>query len=237
MALWLQDHADLIGALASVGMLGIWLLYLHLFYRSFRDHQRPMLIIHEGGEATIDAVVAVANMSDPPVHVAVVLVDLVTDGAMITFQPPPRDDATRPVLTQRHQGPLRQGDHVEIGSLRDLLAYGRRLLDTDAATAGPRPDAAPGGDERMTTASEVAVRVVGFVGSGAGLVGTRRRFVIDGTAGSERVRPATPLPGLRAGRRSHREVREWLEASYDLPRRARLDDGSERHRRRNDHAQ
>lgn len=36
MGQWLNDHSEVVAAMANVAMVVIWLLYLQLFYRMFR---------------------------------------------------------------------------------------------------------------------------------------------------------------------------------------------------------
>lgn len=195
---WLGRNAEVLSLFASIGMLLIWLLYLQLFYTSYKLQQRPNLLIHQAAGFDLASLCMIANMSERNVHVAALLVDAERDGERVSFLPAPRspdpihdDDPIRMV----HQGPLPQGGYFIVGQFRSLVAEADRRL----------PTGSEGADLRLT------IRVVAFVGSQLFPAGARRTFDVREFGPRMEVRPSSTMPQQLSARRQREVVQEWLE--------------------------
>jgi hypothetical protein len=197
---WLMEHADLLSAISSIGMLVIWVLYLHLFFLTYRNQRRPNLLIHQADGFDLDSRCVIANMSETAVHVVAVLIDVEREGSSRTFQPRPaqEDDGGDP-LAHTRQGPLPSASYMDVGSFGALV---------EAADDGRRQTSEEALDLRLT------VRLVAFVGSKLYPAGAMRRFDVRGRRGDAEVRPENHLPIQLSNWRQRRVVRSWLEEAH-----------------------
>lgn len=125
MWIWLQDNHGILSALSSLAMLGVWVLYLQLFYSSYRHQIRPKILITRGGGDTIASRCMVTNMSPEIIFVQAVFLRLsfpnreqiysLSEADRAGFSPADR-------RTELVQGPLRSGDFLDLGSFEDLLS-------------------------------------------------------------------------------------------------------------------
>lgn len=60
---WIVAHAELVSASANFGILLIWAVYAHLFYRQHRRQDRPRIIIDQMLGRGQKSLCVVANMS------------------------------------------------------------------------------------------------------------------------------------------------------------------------------
>lgn len=124
MWIWLKENHGIISALSSFAMLGVWMLYLQLFYSSYRHQIRPKILITRGGGNTIAARCIITNMSPEIIFVQAVFLRLsfadreqlysLSEADRAGFSPPDR-------RSELVQGPLRSGDFLELGSFEELL--------------------------------------------------------------------------------------------------------------------
>ena len=198
---WLRENVSLVSAVASLATVVIWLLYLHLFYRSYRMHERPHLVIKQGHGFDLDTPCFVSNMSQQAVDVLAVLVRAERADDHVTFAA--AESSERPPESRRINEPLTAGNLLELGTFRSILQQAEDLL--------------PQGDHG-TEAEEVEleVRVVALVGAQQVPRGAWRRFRIFPAGANRRVRPTDVLPQQLASRRQRRLARAWLEQAQDL---------------------
>lgn len=196
---WLQEHAAVLSALASIGMMLIWVIYAWLFYQEFRRQRGSVLFIHEAGSGEPGSVCVLVNLSREPVHVLCSLAS--RDGTIVPLRDSSVQDDPSPVRRAR-QGPLGSGEAMPLASFRDIREALNRVSD-------------PG---READAQLVEVRVAAIHGLREWPVGARRRFRVYGP--SERVTPATAWTRQLRSRRHAREVQQWVDLSTDgsLPR-------------------
>lgn len=189
---WLQQHANVISALASTGMMLIWVVYAWLFYQEFRRQRGAHLFIQATGDRQRGSSCLLVNLSSETVHVLGSLA--AGDDAVVRL----RDLSGRDNLSAAERamlGPLGAGQAMDLGSFDDI----RRELD-DAS----RRD----GDTRETAVIEI--RVAAIHGFREWPVGARRRFRLDP---SGRVAPEGYFTEQLHSRHQAREVQEWVEAS------------------------
>ena len=204
MLTWIRDNVDLLNMLSSFGMLAIWLLYLQLFYRSYRRARKPNLLIHQANGFGLDSICMIANMSATNVHVAALLIDAESGDDAVTFQPgPTRPDPVEDddPLSGLHVGPLTQGSYFRVGTFRTMVA--------EAVSRIPE---APGREEPL----RLGVRLVAFVGPELEPIGARRTFEVSRDGERVEVRATELLPEQLAHRRQRRIARRWLEEAQEL---------------------
>lgn len=132
MLAFLQDNAPVISALASLGTVAIWTIYLHIFVQGHRRQLKPMLIINRGEGRDLSARCLITNMSQEPVYIQSVVANLISDGDRYTAYITDAEDIRSggdPTGWQRltRQGPLASGMMVDMGSFECILDYAARV--------------------------------------------------------------------------------------------------------------
>ncbi|EKF57738.1 hypothetical protein QWE_19623 [Agrobacterium albertimagni AOL15] len=125
MWFWLKENHAIVSALSSLAMLGVWMLYLHLFYSSYRHQIRPKILITRGGGDTVAARCIVTNMSSETIFVQAVFLRLSYPDREQIYSLSETDRAGFSPSDRRSelvQGPLRSGDFLDLGSFEDLLS-------------------------------------------------------------------------------------------------------------------
>ena len=211
MLSWFQENANLLSMLSSFAMLVVWLLYLQLFYQSFKRQRQPNLLIHQANGFDLGSLCMIANMSVSNVHIAALLVDASRGDAAVTFRPAPM--ASDPLeaddpLRNAHVGPLAQGGYHTVGTFRTLVAEAEaRLAESDDAGSTDTED---------EDVLQLTVRIVAFVGPELHPIGARRTFEITSAGGVVDVRARFMLPEQLSSRRQRRIAARWLEEAQAL---------------------
>lgn len=193
---WIIQHAAFLSFIANALMLGVWVAYLHLFWRSYRRQLRATVVVSRGAGAGLDSLCLVSNMSAEPIFIEGMIVIAERDGerrgAAVTNLSDIIEDAAH-VRRPAREGPLKPGEYVTVGTFRDLLG----LADPAA------------GDPPQTEALEIWI--VADFSSEADLVFARRRFRIAARGERLVLRP----DGLETRRitraAERREVEEMLQ--------------------------
>lgn len=179
---WLKENSDVIGALASVGMLVVWLLYLQVFLILYRRQVKPTVLIEIGEGAGLDRRCLVINMSGEAIAIQSLICSLHSEETTITRsvtnveidgdEPSLGSDGNRPA-----ENPISPGGMLDVGSYGELL----KRLRIEAGTA-PRslPDEA-----------QLEVQVVAAYGSDDLPVSALRCFQVRVGGGKGAVRPLT----------------------------------------------
>lgn len=123
---WIVDHSDTVNAASSMAMLFVWMAYLQVFLRSYRRQVRPKIVINRAAGSALDAHCFVSNMSSEAMYLESVIVTVnngeqtathtVTDVDTLDGDQPPEDPRER-----THQGPLRPGEYMSLGTFHELL--------------------------------------------------------------------------------------------------------------------
>lgn len=190
----------LFSALASLATVIIWVLYLHLLYRSIEARERPHLVIKQGHGFGLDTPCYVSNMSQQAVDVLAVLVRAERAGEHVTFAV--AESLERPPENRWIDEPLKAGSLLELGTFRSLVQQAESLL----------PERPRARNEDV----ELEVRIVALVGAQQVPRGAWRRFRISPDGAHRRVRPTDVLPQQLASSRQRRLARTWLEQAQTL---------------------
>ncbi len=134
----LQQNSDLISMAASLAMVVIWLIYLQLFWRSYRRQLRASVIIHLGAGSGMDAQCLISNMSAEAIHIeGIILVLTRGDESWRTTVTTAggASPKTGSMSVPHHEGPLASGGYINIGRLQDLVdrALSNVKEDTEAS--------------------------------------------------------------------------------------------------------
>jgi hypothetical protein len=202
MLAWIGNHAAIISAVTSVGMLIVWVIYLDLFLRSYRLQRKPHLLIKQDGTYRLESHCLISNMSEYAVDVSAVLVDVEWGPYACTLQPMsgsiPEDSAS-PMT------PLQAGSYLQIGTFRDFL---------DRATEAFRTQ----GSADMPKVASIEVRLVAFVGAQQIPRGARRRFRVTFGDEVDYLEPIDVVPRQLVSSKHQRMARAWLEEALRLGR-------------------
>ncbi|MGC0225622.1 hypothetical protein [Pseudooceanicola nitratireducens] len=122
---FIRQNSELVQIGASLTTTVVWLVYLHVLLKGFRDQRRSSLLINRGGGEDLDARCLVSNMGAQPAYLLDVLAGIETkDGpgvaSVVDRQELRREELERPT-EMTGQGPLPSGGYVDIGSFRDIL--------------------------------------------------------------------------------------------------------------------
>lgn len=171
---FLQANAPLVSAVASVGTLSIWAIYLHIFVSGYQRQIKPMLIINRVEGSGSDARCFVTNMSRDPVHIQSVVAKVTTaEDEYIAYITDAEDvrQAGNPSGWERltRQGPLQSGTMVDMGSYECILDY----------VASTCCDANGFAQSKLAEeATELEITILGIYGSEDLLIGATRVFAM-----------------------------------------------------------
>ncbi|WP_172292444.1 hypothetical protein [Pseudoruegeria sp. HB172150] len=140
MLQWFQQNGQVLNLAVNFAMVGIWIVYLQLFWRSYRRQLSANILISRGAGAGMGARCLISNMSAEYVFIEGVIL-LLRRG----------EESWSTVIThseglgangeqgwKRNEGPLAAGDYLDIGRFDDLLqrAFGS-VREEDAKGAAP----------------------------------------------------------------------------------------------------
>jgi hypothetical protein len=188
---WLEENHGVLSALSSLAMLGVWVLYLQLFYSSYRHQIRPKILITRGGGHTAAARCILTNMSPEIIFVQAVLLRLSFPDGEETYSLSELDRTGFAPSDRRSelvQGPLRSGDFLDLGSFDELLSA---LLGKDDA------------GHKLAAASSLTILVVGSYTWHDRLAAAERTFNLDRNEADEIV--------LLPARMTSRQIRTRAE--------------------------
>lgn len=117
---WLQANAQILNALVGVLVLGVWAIYLHLFWRGYRRQLRASIIISRGAGSSLDALCLVSNMSREAVFIEGIVVFVEWDGRQLSTAVTELSELSGGGGRRSpREGPLKSGDYIDIGTFRD----------------------------------------------------------------------------------------------------------------------
>lgn len=205
---WLSGNAEIISALASLGTLTIWTIYLNIFWQSHRRQRTAKLLINWGEGRELSARCFVTNMSERAVFVQAVVVDLRTSCGSHRAYVSDAEDVRR---SGRHpkwkhltrQGPVDPGKLLDMGSFETILDY------TAHVSTGEEKFAASDLSQRV---QEFEITIIGVYGSEAMLIGASRQFQIDYSGGKPFLRsPTVETRQITSSRERRRLTEELIE--------------------------
>ena len=193
---FLLEYSPVFSALASFLMLGVWVVYLQVFWHSYRRQHRAKVIISTGAGAGLDALCLVGNMSAEPVFIEGMILfaergERRRACAVMNLSDTVEDASRKPRPTR--EGPLKSGDYITVGTFRDLIG----LIDPSRGDP-PEIDA-------------IEIWMVADFSSEKDLVFARRRFLLAARGTRTVIRPAELETRRITSARERREVQEVLQ--------------------------
>lgn len=207
---WLQRNHTLVSLALSACTLLVWVFYAQLLLLNFRRQRKPSLIINRGAGQGLGALCLISNMSAEPMFLNQLVARVETSRGPLEVDVTDirrggEDDASPDLVIHRttHQGPLRSGDFVHIGTFRGML---HQVAEQHGiALQGSRP-------QDGWTFHSIEIRAVAFYGSERHPIGVLRRFRLGDAGDADcALTPVSPLTQQLVSRRERRQVRRWLE--------------------------
>lgn len=195
---FIRQNSELMQIGASLTTTLVWLVYLHVLLRGFRDQRRSSVLINRGGGEDLDARCLVSNMGAQPAYLLDVLACIETDDGADVSSVVDRRELRREELERATemtgQGPLPSGGYVDIGSFKDIA----KRADSDI-----RIDDMP-----QRTVKLIAVAATN---QASHIVAAVREFDLVPEGNSISVRPKSLEAKQLRSRRSRKQVRTALE--------------------------
>lgn len=205
---WIDTHSATINVFTNVAMLGVWFVYLHLILMAYLRQRKPRILINRGAGVGLNAHCLVSNMSQEPIYVNSILAVLKTEDRSwmmaVTDVESLEDRDDQPTGTSAtNQGPLCQGDYIDIGTLGNLVRRTREK--TDLANTDDHPS-------QIFKTFELIV--VAAHGSDSLAIGAKRTFRFDPAPDGDCIYPDTvetkQISSPWERRRVHRLLKQHL---------------------------
>lgn len=195
---FIRQNSELMQIGASLTTTLVWLVYLHVLLRGFRDQRRSSVLINRGGGEDLDARCLVSNMGAQPAYLLDVLACIETDDGADVSSVVDRRELRREELERATemtgQGPLPSGGYVDIGSFKDIA----KRADSDIRIE----------DMPQRTVKLIAVAATN---QASHIVAAVREFDLVPEGNSISVRPKSLEAKQLRSRRSRKQVRTALE--------------------------
>ena len=166
---WISENSGLVQAGMAAVTAVVWMVYLHVIVSGLRRQRRTEILIHLGGARDLSARILVSNLGFEPIYVLEIMLTVWTaDGQRMSSVADRTEIARDQHATPREatlQGPLKSGDHVDIGSVLNLLDRARHSSF----------DALEPGDIRA-----VEVTVAAITAADSRIAAATRRFAMKG---------------------------------------------------------
>ena len=211
---WLKNNHQLISLIISASTLLVWVFYAQLLLLNFRRQRKPSLIINRGAGKGLSSLCLISNMSAEPMFINQLVVSVETSKGPLEldvtdiWQSIDDEDSASPDLPihqTTHQGPLRSGDFIHIGTFHGMLRNVAERHGIELDGYRPRGD---------WTFHVLEIRAVAFYGPERHPIGVLRRFHLGDTDGPDCVLiPESPFTQQLLSRRDRRKVRRWLTES------------------------
>ncbi|UPQ84152.1 hypothetical protein M0M42_07065 [Pseudomonas knackmussii] len=211
---WLMNNQQLISLLISASTLLVWVFYAQLLLLNFRRQRKPSLIINRGAGKGLGSLCLISNMSAEPMFINQLTVSIETSKGPLEVdvtdirQSIDEEDGASPdlpIYQTTHQGPMRSGDFIHIGTFQGMLlaVAEQHGIELDGLK--------PVGDWEFHT---LEVRAVAFYGPERHPIGVLRRFRLHGCGEPDcALIPESPFTHQLLSRRDRRKVRQWLSES------------------------
>lgn len=201
MSMWFYEHANVVVAITNVGLLVVWAIYAHLFYRDYKRRHRPRIIIDQMSGRGTESTCVVTNMSKEWVYIECVFAAARTQeqefAARVSedqqVSSVEQDDGEIESVTR--QGPLAPGGLIVAGTLDDLA---RRTVPQVPAR------------QSLEALNSLEIRVVAKLSSEDRPIGARRCFAVDAN-GREMFRPDQEGTQHMLSRVEREDVTRWLD--------------------------
>ena len=200
----MTEHAEVLSALTSVGLLAVWMFYAQLFYKGYKRQRRPRIIIDQMSGPGTESTCVLTNLSKEPVYLESVIAvartgDSVLSATVTDHEPVSSvDQGEHQIVALMRQGPLSPTDLIAVGTIEDLA---RRAVESGGEA-----------DQLMAHLETLEVRVVATMSSEDNAIGAWKRFEVDFRPGRERCRPVRLGTKQMLTRKEKRQVNRWIAA-------------------------
>jgi len=200
---WLAAHDGAANTVINLGMLLVWVVYLHVFVSSYRRQKRANILISIGAGTGLQARCLVSNLSQSPIYVRSILLDVKTAAGAISLSVTELEELERwerpsELDLWTRQGPLQPGSVRDLGTFASMLDHAISKID-DA----PFPAADDVETFRLT--------VICNYGPEDLLVAATQGYSVERSVSKPRVRPDTPSPRQITSRRERAHIKARLE--------------------------
>ena len=131
-------HSEPINVVVNTLMLGVWVLYFQLLLTGQRRQRRAKILINRSAGKCVDANCIISNMSAEPIYVEAIVIKIGAGNSATSISLTNLEDATaKPegdVRAHWFQGPINQGDYIDLGAYQALL---ERAAGESARAAWP----------------------------------------------------------------------------------------------------
>lgn len=204
MLQWFSEYSDTLNVVTNVGMLLVWLAYLHIFLLLYRRQTTPTILITRGGGSTLDARCLLSNMSSDVIHLQSLVCTIDESGASGTTSVNDIDELSAKPAGYEGRGLLKPGEWLDVGRFGDLLQLLR-------GCSGKTPTA-------ESSDSYLRIQVVAAYGSEDLLVSAKRTFDIIQRDNGAHVRPRTVETEQVRSIIARRRLRSMIERYWDEDR-------------------
>ncbi|TJZ91922.1 hypothetical protein FA743_08865 [Paracoccus gahaiensis] len=192
---WISENSGLVQAgMAAVTAL-IWVIYLHILVLGMRRQRRTEILIHLGGARDLSARILVSNLGLEPLYVLEIMLTVWTaDGERMSSVADRTEIAKDQHESPRQatlQGALKSGDHVDIGSVTDLLDRARHQSFDQIEPADIR---------------HLQVTVAAITAADSHIAAARRRFAMRREGETLSLRPVNLAAQQIRSRRQRRKI-------------------------------
>ncbi|MFN3273405.1 MAG: hypothetical protein ACK41U_01900 [Paracoccus sp. (in: a-proteobacteria)] len=129
---WIEENSGLVQAMMSGVTALVWVFYLHIIVSGLRRQRRTEILINLGGERSFSARALVSNLGFEPVYILEIILTVWSGDGERTSSVADRAEVAEVARAERRspseatlQGPLKSGEYVDIGSIKDLLERDR----------------------------------------------------------------------------------------------------------------
>jgi hypothetical protein len=202
---WIREHHQTLSVIVNIGMLFVWIAYLQLFLANYKRQTRPKILINVGAGRSIDARCLVSNMSSEAIYVESLIATLETEKdrwiCPVTDAQELADEQDHDLRSMTVQGPLKQGEVMDVGSFRDLVRHAVRESECPVPAEVEFPEGL----------AAIEIQAIADFGPDDLLVGAKRRFELVREDGGWTLGHHTPHTEQIRSRRERRRVKRLLE--------------------------
>lgn len=193
------EQVTAVQAFVSLLTAFVWIVYLHMFVSGMRRQRRTEILITLGGDWGLDGRIIISNLGLEPIYILDVLLKNCAGGNETVISIADRAElhpSDRPSLELATlQRPLKSGEHIEIGSLDELLERASRR------------GAFKRNDSELT---HIEITVAAVTAAASSIVGARRIFQVRRDDGLVQMRPTTLWAEQIRGGRGRRDIARQL---------------------------
>lgn len=202
---WLSSNSEAMNVILNGAMLLVWLAYFQLLYIAFRKQNQPNILINRGAGEDLESRCIVANMSAGPIYIQAVKVELTVGersfSRVVSDTEKLQDgQSARMAIEETAQGPVAQGDLLDLGKFSRLAEMVREAAEKDDA---PIP---------IKEVEELSVTVFAVYAVHNDLVGATRSFRVERRGNAASLVPTTMMAKQLSGWFYRRRVK----AQYPL---------------------